>query len=79
MIAARDDGRAEPGQRQLKGISEITGCKRICSVTENRENKATLTYERSLARQAFSQAGLLERALKAQLTKQPSLLGKGSP
>lgn len=31
------------------------------------------------ARQHFSQAGLLERALKTQLTKQVSLLGKGSP
>lgn len=31
-----------------------------------------------LARQNFSQASLLERALKTQLTKQPSLPGKDS-
>lgn len=32
-----------------------------------------------LARQRFSQAALLERAMKTQLTKQASLPGKGSP
>lgn len=48
----------------------------MCWGTENRETKVT---EMGFTRQHFSQAGLLEKALKTQLTKQVSLPGKGSP